>query len=74
MRVQREWKEDWKEDVLELACERFERRLSEETGTLRVDMAGMHSSLLRWMFVFWIGQLMTMLSIVATILRAVNLL
>ena len=74
MRVQRDWKEDWKEDVLELACERFERRLSEEAGTLRVDMAGMHSSLLRWMFVFWIGQLMTMLSIVATILRAVNLL
>ena len=61
-------------DVLESACERFERRLSEEVGGLRVDMAQMHSSLLRWMFVFWIGQLMTMLSVVAMILRAVNLL
>ena len=70
MRAQR----DWKEDVLESACERFERRLSEEVGGLRVDMARMHSSLLRWMFVFWIGQLMTMLSVVAMILRAVNLL
>ncbi len=65
---------DWKEDVLETACERFERRLSEEVGSLRVEMAQMHGSLLRWMFVFWIGQLMTTLTVVAMILRTVNLL
>ena len=65
---------DWKEDVLDTASNRFERRLSERVVGLRVEMAQMHSSLLRWMFVFWIGQLMTLLSIVAMILRAVNLL
>jgi hypothetical protein len=65
---------DWKEDVLDTASDRFERRLSEGVVGLRVEMAQMHTSLLRWMFVFWIGQLMTMLSVVAMILRAVNLL
>jgi len=66
--------EDWKEDVLDTACDRFERRLSAEVGGLRVEMAQMHGSLRRWMFVFWIGQLMATLSIVAMILRAVDLL
>jgi hypothetical protein len=88
MRPQREWKED----VLETACERFERRLSEEAAgvhrevnvvrlevaNLRVDttqqMARMHTSLLRWMFVFWIGQLMAFTGIVATVLRVAKLL
>ncbi len=88
MKTQREWKED----VLETACERFERRLSEDLAVVhreidgvrlemanqRVDMtqqmAHMHTSLLRWMFVFWIGQLMTVVGIVAAMLRAVNLL
>ena len=81
MKAQREWKED----VLETACERFERRLSEEIGDVRLEMANlrvdttqqmahMHTSLLRWMFVFWIGQLMAIAGIVFTMLRAVKLL
>ena len=88
MRPQREWKED----VLETACERFERRLSEEVAgvhrelsdvrleraSYRVDttqqMARMHTSLLRWMFVFWIGQLVAFTGIVATVLRVAKLL
>ena len=64
---------NWKEEVLETACDRFERRLSEEVGGLRIEMAQMHVSLVRWMFVFWIGQLAATISIVAVILRAVNL-
>ena len=95
MKIQREWKED----VLETACEKFERRLSEEIAGVhreidgvrleiagvRVDMANerrevttqmahMHTSLLRWMFVFWIGQLMAAAGIVVTMLRAAKLL
>jgi hypothetical protein len=31
--------ETWKEEVLSLAGERFERRLSEELATFRVEMA-----------------------------------
>jgi hypothetical protein len=88
MRPQREWKED----VLDTACERFERRLSEEIAGVHREIAGvrlemangradttrrmadMHTSLLPWMFVFWIGQLMTAIGIVATVLRVANLL
>lgn len=48
---------EWKQDVLESAADRFERRLSEETGKLRVEMARMETRLIAWMFVFWLGQL-----------------
>lgn len=48
---------EWKKDVLESAADRFERRLTEETGKLRVDMAGMETRLIRWMFVLWLGQI-----------------
>jgi hypothetical protein len=61
---------EWKKDVLETAADRFERRLTEETGKLRVEMAGMEVRLIRWMFVFWLGQLGVTMSIVAMILRA----
>ena len=47
---------EWKKDVLEIAADRFERRLSEETGKLRVDMAQMETRLVRWMFILWLGQ------------------
>ena len=65
---------EWKKDVLESAADRFERRLTGENGTLRVDMAQMESRIVRWMFVFWLGQLGVNLTVVALILRAVNLL
>jgi hypothetical protein len=48
---------EWKKDVLEASADRFERRLTEETGKLRVEMAGMETRLIAWMFVFWLGQL-----------------
>jgi len=44
-------------DVLEGAADRFERRLSEETGKLRVDMARMETRLIAWMFVLWLGNI-----------------
>ena len=65
---------EWKKDVLEAAADRFERRLTEETGKLRVAMARMETRLIRWMFVFWLGQLGVTLTGVAMILRAVKLL
>jgi hypothetical protein len=61
---------EWKKDVLESAADRYERRLSEETGKLRVDIAGIETRLVRWMFVFWLGQLGVTLSAVAIMLRA----
>ena len=48
---------EWKKDVLESAADRFERRITEETGKLRVDMARMETRLIAWMFVLWLGQI-----------------
>ena len=66
--------QEWKADVLEIAADRFELRLTQETSGLRVQMAQMHASLIRWMFVFWLGQLGVTLTIVGIILNAVDLL
>ncbi len=35
--------------TLEVAEQKFERRLSEEIGKLRADI-------IKWMFIFWVGQ------------------
>jgi hypothetical protein len=61
---------EWKKDVLESATDRFERRLTEETGKLRVDMSRMETRLIRWMFAFWLGQLGITLTAAGMILRA----
>ena len=116
----------WKDEVLALATERFNRRLGEEIGALRLDMAkefaavrvetarefsavrvemarefsavrvemaamrtelrtemaamaaglrtemaATHFSMLKWAFVFWIGQLAAMSGIMALLLRTI---
>jgi len=48
---------DWKKDVLESSADQFERRLTEEAGMLRVEMARMETRLIAWMFVLWLGQI-----------------
>ncbi|OGH60498.1 MAG: hypothetical protein A3G34_16370 [Candidatus Lindowbacteria bacterium RIFCSPLOWO2_12_FULL_62_27] len=49
-----------KRDVIELAAERFERRLAEELGKLRVEMhdelGKLRAEIIKWMFLFWLGQ------------------
>jgi hypothetical protein len=42
---------EWKNDVLETAADRYERRLTEVEGGLRLEITRMHASLIRWMFV-----------------------
>jgi hypothetical protein len=39
-----------------LAAERYERRLAEETGRIRLEIAELKFELIKWMFLFWIGQ------------------
>jgi len=81
---------EWKKDVLETAADRFERRLTEESAGLRLEMAGLradlkseiwllksdmarqHTSVIRWMFAFWIGQLGFTVAVVGVILRALR--
>ncbi len=73
----------WKEDVLAITGERFERRLSEEMGHLRVDMAKEFAALrvemakefatvLKWSFLFWIGQFAAVSAMTAFLLRTVG--
>ena len=47
--------------TLETAENRFERRLAEEIGKLRADI-------IRWMFVFWVGQSITVVGIMQAFL------
>jgi len=60
---------DWKEDVLHTASDRFERRLSEELGKFRVEVATEFAavrivvattrvSMLRWMFALWVTAIL----------------
>ena len=63
----------WKQDVLDKA-NKFERRVGEESGALKLEMAGMrlemgairleiaksHTSLLRWMFASWLTTMLAM--------------
>jgi len=46
-----------KKSVIEVVEERFERRLTEEVGKLRTDMADLRANLIQSMFLFWIGQI-----------------
>ncbi len=99
----------WKDDVLAIAGERFERRLAEEIGALRIDMAkefaalrvdmakefaavrsemaaefasvrretavGLaqsHANLLKWSFLFWVGQVAAMGAMMAFLLNTIG--
>ena len=75
--------ETWRDDVLTLAEERFERRLAQEMSTVRTeisavrleltnglsgirsDLAAARIELLRWSFLFWIGQIPTIAGLLA---------
>jgi hypothetical protein len=55
----------WKDDVMNTASDRFERRLNEELSGLKVEMAKEFAttrvSLLRWMFALWTSAILAFL-------------
>lgn len=66
--------------VITLAEEKFERRLSEEISKVRVDLSRetaaireeLHrnqSATVRWMFLFWVGQIGALLGILFAFFR-----
>ena len=61
----------WSDQVLSLAVERFERRLAEEMGKVRAEIANTRVELLKWSFLFWVGQVAAMAGLLAFMLRGV---
>jgi hypothetical protein len=94
----------WKDEVLSIAVERFERRLGAEIGAfrgdmakefaasrvdmakefaasrvdmakefaaVRVELAEARASLLKWSFLFWIGQVAVVSGVMTLLLRAI---
>jgi hypothetical protein len=74
----------WSEHVLTTATDRFERRLTEEISQLRrefysalheglaairTELATTRVEMLRWSFLFWIGQVAVIASLLAFMLR-----
>jgi hypothetical protein len=75
---------EWSDEVVTTAVDRFEHRLaiemsamrvdvSRELSALRVDVArdisALRVELLKWSFLFWIGQVATMAGLLAFMLR-----
>ncbi len=52
-----------KDRTIEIVEERFERRLAEE-------IARLEARLIRWMFIFWIGQFASIVGVLSAILFA----
>src|SRR5688500_8304426 len=56
--------------------ERFDRRLAEEIAAFRLEMvermADLRFDLLKWNFVFWIGQVAVLVSVLSWMLRGVR--
>lgn len=50
----------------------FERRLGEEMSRLRLEMAALKFDLLKWSFLFWLGQIGVMTAIMSLLLRGVR--
>lgn len=55
--------------MLTMATERFERRLIDETAKFRVEMAKYRFEVIKWMFLFWLGQIAAMAAIVNFLVR-----
>jgi hypothetical protein len=48
--------QDMTDAILTRSVDRFERRLVEEISKVRVEMRDHKGELLKWSFVFWVGQ------------------
>jgi hypothetical protein len=59
-------------DAQKIATDSSERRLAEEMAKLRLDMADMKFELVRWNFLFWVGQIAAMTAILGLMLRGLR--
>ena len=66
-------RQDWSQQVLSTAADWFERRLAEELSSLRQgitqELVTTRVDMLKWSFVFWIGQVAAMAALLSFLLR-----
>ena len=66
-------RKDGSQEVLSIAADRFERRLAEELSSLRQqitqELVITRVDMLKWSFVFWIGQVAAMAALLTFMLR-----
>jgi len=71
---------DWSDRVLTTAADRFERRVTQECsllrqdfndglGAIRTELASVRVEMLRWSFLFWIGQVAAIAALLSFMLR-----
>src|SRR5262245_30619177 len=75
---------EWTDEVLATTVERFERRLTTEISSLKVDLtreisvlrqditkglSDVRVELLKWSFLFWVGQLAAVAGLLAFMMR-----
>ncbi|HBQ26696.1 MAG TPA: hypothetical protein DD791_09925 [Syntrophomonas sp.] len=65
-----------KESILETAADRFERRLAEfkgevkeEISEVKAQVSEVKADLIKWMFVFWIGQIAVITGIIMVLIK-----
>lgn len=58
-----------KENVSEKAVERLERRLTETKADLEKQIANVRADLIKWMFIFWAGQIVVITGLLSLFLR-----
>ena len=59
-----------REDVSVFVEDKFERRLAEEAGKLRAEISESKSEIIKWMFVFGVGQFWAIVGVLTTVLFA----
>ncbi|MDZ7291778.1 MAG: hypothetical protein ONB44_16195 [candidate division KSB1 bacterium] len=55
--------------ILKFVEEKFERRLSEEISKLETKISETRADLIKWMFIFWVGQVAVILGILFTFFK-----
>jgi len=50
-------------EINEVNWARFEARLEQRIAEVRADLANLETKLIRWMFLFWVGTLGTLIAL-----------
>jgi len=67
--VLNEYEKESKSSVIDIAEQRFEKRLTEEIADLRGGIEKSKSDTIKWMFLFWIGQIGAVVGIILAVFK-----